>query len=123
MKLKINKLPFNDVNPDDIYYKSYINNTDNIVKKDISQQRKPNNQQPNGCGLHPKDIDFMKKNKIFSKKRINILEKQKDIYDDPNICIDHRRRQEILRDKYNYYSEQESWDKNNEFLHNYDPKN
>lgn len=35
----------------------------------------------------------------------------------------HRATQEILRDNYNYYSDQKAWNANNKIMHNYINKN
>ena len=77
--------------------------------------------QGNDYGLYQNDINFIRKNNLCTPERLEDLETKKNNYTTPNICFDHRRIQEKLRNEHNYHSDQNSWNRNNKVLHNYDP--
>jgi hypothetical protein len=71
------------------------------------------------------DLNFIKNNNVhvtIDKKDVplnyNTLLKDKNS-SDPSDCNAHRSIQEQLRDKYGYYSDPISWDKNNQTVHTY----
>jgi DNA polymerase IIIc chi subunit len=68
------------------------------------------------------DIDFIRNNTIIDNKGkvldADSYEATKNSTDIDDV-ISHRTSQELLRDKYKHYSNQNSWNINNEILHNY----
>lgn len=73
----------------------------------------------NDCLLSEKDLDFIKKSGEYNSRVIEHLTKTKDSTT-PHDSLDHRRAQEVMRDKYGYVSTQLTWNGSNKVIHNFD---
>ncbi|KAJ6253869.1 hypothetical protein M0813_13287 [Anaeramoeba flamelloides] len=78
--------------------------------------------RPNMYAMSDRMIDEAKKCGDYSDGQINYFRKTKDSYEEIDV-LHHRQVQENMRKKYNIKEDQDIWKKNNQTIHNTDPKN
>lgn len=66
-----------------------------------------------------KDINFIVNNNLCPPSTVKFLENTMNETSNPYVCLEHRRIQEVLKINYDYYSDKQAWNTNNQVIHNF----